>query len=86
MNNFLPNLSLTTSINVFPLGYRLRNFSPRYIKINKGNAVPSEYPITAPMPPQVAADAGPNKIQAPYADATKLVVNEKVPIDLFATK
>ena len=38
------------------------------------------------MPPQVAADAGPNKIHVPSADATKLDVNEKIPMFLFATK
>ena len=48
--------------------------------------IANEYPITAPTPPQVAADAGPNNIHAPNAEAIKLVVNEKVPIDLFATK
>ena len=42
--------------------------------------------MTEPNPPHVAADAGPNKIQVPNADATKLVVNEKKPILLFATK
>ena len=35
---------------------------------------------------QVAAAAGPNKIQAPNADATKLVVNENNPISLFAVR
>ena len=40
--------------------------------------MPNAYPITAPIPPHVAADAGPNKIQAPRADAVKLVVREKV--------
>ena len=34
--------------------------------------------MTAPIPPHVAAEAGPNKIQAPNADAVRLVVNEKV--------
>ena len=38
------------------------------------------------MPPQVAAEAGPNNIQAPNADATKLVVNENAPTLLLATK
>ena len=42
--------------------------------------------MTAPIPPHVAADAGPNKIQAPSAEATKLVVNEKKPIFLFAVR
>ena len=42
--------------------------------------------MTAPIPPHVAADAGPNNIQAPNADATKLDVNENTPTDLFANK
>ena len=42
--------------------------------------------MTAPIPPQVAADAGPNNIHAPKAEEIRLVVNEKVPTDLFATK
>ena len=54
--------------------------------MKRGNAVPREYPMTAPIPPHVAADAGPNNIHAPNADATKLVVKEKVPTDLLATK
>ena len=64
----------------------MENDSVSLIKINKGKAVPKAYPITAPIPPQVAAEAGPNKIQAPKAEETKLVVNEKAPIDRFATK
>ena len=56
------------------------------MRAKRGNAVPKEYPITAPMPPQVAADAGPNNTHAPKADATKLAVKEKVPTDLLATK
>ena len=51
-----------------------------------GKAVPSAYPITAPIPPQVAADAGPNKTQVPNAEATKLIVREMVLTDLLATK
>ncbi len=42
--------------------------------------------MTAPIPPQVAADAGPNNIHAPRAEATKLVVNENTPALLFANK
>ena len=42
--------------------------------------------MTAPIPPHVAADAGPNNIHAPRADATKLVVNENTPMLLLATK
>lgn len=48
--------------------------------------MPKAYPITAPIPPQVAAEGGPNKIQAPNADATKLFVNEKIFIFLLAVK
>ena len=40
----------------------------------------------APIPPHVAAEAGPNKIQAPKAEAVKLVVNENNPIFLLAVK
>ena len=65
-----------TSIKDFPFGYWFRNFWPKYININKGNAVPNII-ITAPIPPQVAAEEGPNNAQAPRADATKLVVREK---------
>ena len=42
--------------------------------------------MTAPMPPHVAADAGPNKIQVPNAEATKLIVSEMVFTDLLATR
>ena len=42
--------------------------------------------MIAPIPPQVAAEAGPNKIQAPKADAVQLVVNENKPIFLLAVK
>ena len=54
--------------------------------MKKGKAVPNAYPITAPIPPHVAAEAGPNSIQAPRAEATKLVDKEKAPTDLLATK
>ena len=86
LNNCEPNLCLTTSIKDLLLGYLSLNFFPKYIRANIGNAVPKEYPITAPIPPHVAADAGPNNIHAPKADATKLAVKEKVPTDLLATK
>jgi len=56
------------------------------INAKSGNAVPSEYPITAPTPPHVAADAGPNNIQVPSAEETKLAVKEKIPTDLLANK
>ena len=42
--------------------------------------------MTAPIPPHVAADAGPNKIHVQSADATKLVVKDNVPTFLLATK
>ena len=42
--------------------------------------------MIAPIPPQVDAEAGPNKIHAPNAEATKLVVNENKPIFLFAVR
>ena len=47
--------------------------------------MPKEYPITAPIPPQVAAEAGPKSIQAPRADAVKLAVNENVSSSLSPT-
>ena len=72
------------SIREDPLGSSFLIFFPRYIKKNIGKAVPSEYPIIAPIPPQVAAEAGPNKIHAPKAEAVKLVVKEKDPMFLFA--
>ena len=56
------------------------------INTNSGKAVPRAYPITAPIPPHVAADAGPNKIQAPSAEETKLAVKGNIPIFLFAIK
>ena len=74
------------SIKEDPLGNSFLIFFPRYIKKNIGKAVPSEYPMTLPIPPQVAAEAGPNKIQAPNAEAVKLVVKENNPIFLFAVK
>ena len=69
-----------------PFGNSFLIFFPKKIKKNIGNAVPKAYPITEPIPPQVAADAGPNKIQAPKADAVKLVVKENNPTFLFAVK
>ena len=42
--------------------------------------------MTAPIPPHVAAEAGPNNIHAPKAEATKLDVRENTPTDLFANK
>ena len=66
------------SVNVNPLGNSFLIFGPKLYKKNIGAAVPKAYPITAPMPPHVAAEAGPNRIHAPNADAVKLAVSEKV--------
>ena len=84
MNSFLPNFNLITSIKVFAFGNEFLNFEPNVIKISNGKAVPRAYPITAPMPPHVAAEAGPNKIQAPSAEETKLAVKGNIPIFLFS--
>ena len=86
MNKLFPNFFLINSTKVEPLGNSFLIFFPKKIRKNIGNAVPKEYPIIAPIPPQVEAEAGPNKIQAPRAEAIKLVVNENVPIFLFAVK
>ena len=86
MNKLFPNFLRINSINEDPLGNSFLIFFPRYIKKNIGNAVPSEYPMIAPIPPHVAAEAGPNKIHAPKAEAVKLVVKENNPIFLFAVK
>ena len=86
LNKLLPNRFLKNSINVEPLGNSFQIFFPSDIKKIIGKAVPKAYPITAPIPPQVAAEAGPNKIHAPNADATKLVLNEKNPIFLLAVR
>ena len=80
------NLFLRNSIKVEPFGNSLLIFFPKYIKKIIGKAVPKAYPITAPIPPHVAAEAGPNNIHAPRAEATKLVDNEKKPKLLFAVK
>ena len=40
--------------------------------------------MIAPIPPHVAAETGPNKIQPPSADAVRLVVKENIPIFLLA--
>ena len=82
----MPNSSLITSIKVFAFGKEFLNFEPNVIKTSNGKAVPRAYPITAPIPPHVAADAGPNKIQAPSAEETKLAVKGNIPIFLFAIK
>ncbi len=86
LNKLLRNLFLKNSINVEPLGNSLLIFFPKYIKKIIGNAVPKAYPTTAPIPPHVAAEAGPNNIHAPNAEATKLVDSEKMPTLLFAVK
>ena len=66
------------SVNVRPLGNSFLIFGPKLYKNSIGAAVPKAYPITAPIPPHVAADAGPNSIHAPSAEAVKLAVNEKI--------
>ena len=76
LNKLFLNLFLKNSIKVDPLGNSFLTFLPKKIKNIIGKAVPKAYPITAPIPPHVAAEAGPNNIQAPSAEATKLVVNE----------
>ena len=42
--------------------------------------------MTEPIPPHVAAEAGPNNIQAPKAEATKLVVKDITPTFLPAVR
>ena len=86
LNKLLLNFFLINSIKVEPFGNSVLIFFPRKIKKIIGKAAPSAYPITAPIPPHVAADAGPNKIHAPSAEAMKLVDKEKKPILLFAVK
>ncbi len=86
LNKPFPNFFLINSIKDDPLENSFLIFFPKKIKKNIGNAVPKEYPIIAPIPPQVAAETGPNKIHAPNADAVKLVVNENKPTFLFAVK
>ena len=66
------------SVNVRPLGNSFLIFGPKLYKNSIGAAVPKAYPITAPIQPQVAADAGPNNIQAPSAEAVRLAVSENV--------
>ena len=80
------NFFLKNPISDDPFGNSFLIFFPSIIKKIIGNAVPKAYPITAPIPPHVAADAGPNKIHAPSAEAVRLVLNEKKPIFLFAVK
>ena len=82
----MPNFFLKNSIRVDPFGNSFLIFFPKKIKRSIGNAVPNEYPIIDPIPPQVEADTGPNKIQAPKADAVKLVVKENNPTLLFAVR
>ena len=69
---------LINSVKLRPFGNSFLILGPKLYKNNIGAAVPKAYPITAPIPPQVDAAAGPNNIHAPKAEATKLVVNENV--------
>ena len=82
----MPNRFLINSVKDSPFGNSFLILGPKLYNSSIGVAEPNAYPMTAPKPPQVAAEAGPNNIHAPNADATKLVVNEKVPTDLLATK
>ena len=66
------------SVKDNPFGNSFLILGPKLHNNSIGVAAPNAYPITAPKPPHVAADAGPNNIHAPKADAAKLVVNEKV--------
>ena len=66
------------SVNVRPFGNSFLIFGTTLYKNSIGAAVPKASPITAPIPPQVAAEAGPNNIQAPSAEAVKLAVSENV--------
>ena len=86
LNKLFPNFFLINSINDDPFGNSDLIFLPKYIKKIIGKAVPRAYPMTAPIPPHVAAATGPNKIHAPNADATRLVVSENNSIFLFAVK
>ena len=74
LNKLFPNFLRINSIKEDPFGNSFLIFFPKYIKKNIGKAVPREYPMTAPIPPQVAAEA------------VKLVVKENNPIFLFAVK
>ena len=81
----MPNRFLINSVKDRPLGNSFLIFGPKLYNNNIGVAAPSAYPITAPKPPHVAAEAGPNSIHAPKADAAKLAVNENVFSSLFPT-
>ena len=86
LKKFFLNFFLINSTKLEPRLFSFLIFLPKKVKKNIGKAAPNEYPITAPIPPHVAADEGPNKIQAPKADATKLVVKVKKPTFLFAVR
>ena len=79
----MPNRFLINSVKDRPLGNSFLILGPKLYNNNIGVAAPNAYPITAPKPPHVAAEAGPNSIHAPRADAAKLVVNENVFSSLF---
>ena len=71
------------SVKDNPFGNSFLILGPKLYNSSIGVAEPNAYPITAPKPPHVAAEAGPNSIQAPKADAHKLVVNENISSSLF---
>ena len=57
------------SVKDNPFGNSFLILGPKLHNNSIGVAAPNAYPITAPKPPHVAADAGPNNIHAPKADA-----------------
>ena len=81
----MPNRFLINSVNDKPLGNSFLILGPKLYNNNIGVAAPNAYPITAPKPPHVAAEAGPNSIHAPKADADKLVVNVNIFSSLFSS-
>ena len=74
----MPNRFLINSVKERPLGNSFLIFGPKLYNSSIGVAAPNAYPITAPNPPHVAAEAGPNSTHAPKADAAKLDVNENI--------
>mgnify|MGYP003316295120 FL=1 len=55
---------------------------PTNTKIASGSAEPIPYPIIPTIPANVPVSAGPNRIQAPNADATSVAI-VKVLLDEF---
>ena len=82
----IPNRFSMNSVKDSPFGNSFLILGPKLYNNNIGVAAPNAYPITAPKPPHVAAEAGPNNTHAPSADATKLVVKDNVPAFLPAVR